>query len=410
MVETRRLTQLLDRVAARVRLPQPPLVLALSGGADSAALAHLAGRETKDLRALHIDHGLPASSQMRKAAAAIADALEIPLQIVEVEVPAGASPEGQARRVRYGAFEEATRGETLLTGHTMDDQAETVLMNLIRGAGPRGLSGIPPLRPPNIHRPLLGVSRKETHEIASLAGLGFVADPMNHDISIRRNAIRLEVIPALRRYNPQLTEALARLAESMRIESGYLDGVSELGSLVDEGTAVIPNAELIVRPRALAVRGVLNLARSMGKRLTSDDVEDLFRVANGETPSAQLSAGVDVAIEEALLVLRTRADVEAHETTDVLPLSPGTHELGRFEYEVDLVPGVCRVAPIGAWRAVFPKGVELVATLRDSGKPVVLADGEAAWLPGERRLPIAFYEPGATDYLSVLAREKSGWT
>ena len=88
----------------------------------------------------------------------------------------------------------------------------------------------------------------------------------------------------------------------------------------------------------------------------------------------------------------------------------GTLELNGVEIVVDRIEGPCRVFPIGAWSAVFPDGVSLEARAAEDGRLVVIADGEPAWLPGERRLPVAWYQRGANGYLSVFATEEPTWT
>src|SRR5690554_6166813 len=144
MAGTRRLTALAAEARSRLDLPDGDLVVALSGGADSAALAWLVGEEGRSVRAIHVDHGFPGSPLMRRAAMAVAAALDIPLEIVAVTVPEGPSPENQARIARYAALAAALKeGETLLTAHTADDNVETVIINLARGTGTRGLAGIP---------------------------------------------------------------------------------------------------------------------------------------------------------------------------------------------------------------------------------------------------------------------------
>jgi hypothetical protein len=91
-------------------------------------------------------------------------------------------------------------------------------------------------------------------------------------------------------------------------------------------------------------------------------------------------------------------------------LEVGRNQLSGFEITVDRLDGVCRVFPIGTWTAVFPDDVTLEVVLDDAGRLVVSADGETAWLPGDKRLPVAWYRPGASGYLSVFAREDPGWT
>ncbi|MFP4074338.1 MAG: tRNA lysidine(34) synthetase TilS, partial [Actinomycetota bacterium] len=220
MAETRRLSELVSGAQQRLVLPEGPVEVALSGGADSASLAYLCLESGLDVRALHIDHQLPASPMMARAAGDIAGKLGIELEVRQVTLAEGPSPEEQAREARYA--ELAERAGAILTGHTRDDSIETMLINLIRGTGPTGLTGIPSFRPPNIYRPMLAVTRSETREIATLAGLPFVDDPMNEDLSLTRNRIRLELLPVMRELNPQVEAALARTAATLERDRVYL--------------------------------------------------------------------------------------------------------------------------------------------------------------------------------------------
>ncbi len=136
MVATRRLIALVENALGRMSLPPGDLTIALSGGADSAALAYLARRcASSGVKGLHVDHGLPGSSMLATAARGVATALGITLEVVIVEVALGPSPEEQARDARYPVFH--SRSGPVLTGHTRDDDAETILINLVRGCGPR---------------------------------------------------------------------------------------------------------------------------------------------------------------------------------------------------------------------------------------------------------------------------------
>ena len=224
MVGTRRLTQLVESVEDRLALPEGPLVVAMSGGADSAALAFLAGQQGREVRAVHIDHGLPGSPLMRKAAKEVAAVTGLELDVRTIEVPEGPSPEGQARLARYAELAIATStDESLLTAHTRDDNVETVLFNLIRGTGPRGLAGIPYRRAPNVVRPILEVTRSETRELAYLSSLPYVDDPMNEDPSVSRTAIRTRVVPMLAELNPRLGDSVARLGAAIGSDNELLD-------------------------------------------------------------------------------------------------------------------------------------------------------------------------------------------
>jgi tRNA(Ile)-lysidine synthase len=412
MAEPRRLNQLRARLIELLRLPGESPVIALSGGADSAALADLLAHQQRQRRGLHVNHGLAASEALEQAAHAIAEQTDTPLEVLEVQVPSGASLEGQARNRRYQALQGALKeGEVMLTAHTLDDQAETVLMNLLRGAGPAGLAGIPE-RTGRVARPMLGVTRGQTRELAGLAGLPFQDDPTNLDPGLRRNAIRLEVIPWLAgRFNPKLTETLARTASLLQSDEAQL--ATEAGSVPVMGTdqaPALPVGWLVAVPRPVADRAI----RACLSRLrppyagTSAEMSEIWDVAERRHKAAALGGGLEVTHEGPLLVFRTAGGRPGSDGQ--VALEVGRNQVGGFEITVDRVEGVCRVFPIGTWSAVFPDDVTLEAGVDDSGRLVVSADQETAWLPGERRLPVAWYRPGASGYLSVFAREDPGWT
>lgn len=224
MVGTRRLNELVAGATPKLRLPETPAVVALSGGADSAALAHLVLQLGVDLQALHVNHSLPASSRMEEAARKVASYLQLHLEVTTVEPESGPSPEGKARAARYVAFQSVDL--PVLTAHTRDDVAETVLINLTRGTGTAGLGGIPYHRPPNVYRPALDLTRSETREIATLARLPFVDDPMNEDLGVTRNRIRKRVLPELVSLNPAAVAAIARAATAVRGDNELLDALT----------------------------------------------------------------------------------------------------------------------------------------------------------------------------------------
>ena len=412
MVETRRLSELRSRSAGLLRLPEGDLVVALSGGADSAALAYLLAHLGHRIRAVHVNHGLPASARLEEAARAVADAVDIELEVSGIVVPPGASFEGHAREARYEALFASLRpGEILLTAHTRDDQAETVLMNLLRGSGPAGLAGIT-ARTDVLTRPMLAVGRSETRELATLASLPFFDDPSNLDHGFRRNSIRLEVIPDLSaRFNPRLIEALARFAELIGADDALLQDEADTVPVLGDGSRqAVPLGSLlaIARPVAdRALRGVLARVRPP-HRGTSAELDDIWLVVTRQRNSAVLTGGIDVAHEGPLLVVRSPEP--APSSPGSVALEVGANDIGPFQVVVERTERVCRVAPIGLWRALFPVDVSLDARVDEKGRLIVAADEETAWVAGERRLPVAWYEPGTSGYLSVFAREGSGWT
>lgn len=222
-------------------LAAPAWRVALSGGLDSTVLLHLLVRlrERESLPALgaiHVHHGLQAAADAWPAhCRQLCAALGVPLRVEYVQVGIGASLERAAREARYAAFaRHLGAGELLLTGQHRDDQAETLLFRLLRGAGVRGLAGMPARRAlgrGQLLRPLLGVSRAELQAYAEQQGLRWVEDPSNADSRLARNFLRHEVLPPLARHWPQALQNLARSAVHLREAQDLLDELA-VGDLV----------------------------------------------------------------------------------------------------------------------------------------------------------------------------------
>ena len=298
MVATRRLDALVENTLGRTSLPPGDLTIALSGGADSAALAYLALKARSGVKGLHIDHGLPGSPMLATAAHGVATALGITLEVVIVEVAPGPSPEEQARDARYPEFH--SRSGPVLTGHTRDDDTETILINLVRGSGPRGLAGIPPYRAPNVYRPILALTRSETREIAALAGLPFRDDPMNEDLGLTRNQMRLRVLPLLTELNPQAASAIARAGRIVGADSRYLDSLVA-GFDVGEG---LPVSMVVTLPGPLADRLLALLLEANQIGATSERIGRAREVATGEAMRHDLADGRGLVRRGAMLVVQ----------------------------------------------------------------------------------------------------------
>lgn len=296
MAETRRLSELVSAAQQRLELPEGPVEVALSGGADSASLAYLGIESGYEVRVLHIDHQLPASPMMARAAGDVAAKLGIEMEVIQVDVGEGPSPEDQARDARYAVLAE--REGPVLTGHTRDDSIETMLINLVRGTGPSGLTGIPSFRSPNIYRPMLAVTRSETRELATLAGLPFVDDPMNADLSLTRNRVRLQLLPLMRELNPQVDAALARTAATLERDREYLEE-----RVAEHFGRAVPVSAVTTLPRALADRVLHRALEENGIGPTSDRIGRMWSVASGESERQELAAGRVVVRRGALLVI-----------------------------------------------------------------------------------------------------------
>lgn len=205
-------------------------VLALSGGLDSTVLLHLLAG-TRDLHdvpvdAVHVDHGLhDDSGRWAAAACAHARSLGIACRVIRADVGRDGGPEAAARDARYAALRTTMRaGDWLLSAHHRDDQAETLLLNLMRGSGPEGLAAMPPCRPfgpGHLVRPLLTITRDELSAYAAAEGLSWTDDPSNRDTVFDRNYLRREVLPVLARRWP---DSAARIARS----AAHLGDIGEL--------------------------------------------------------------------------------------------------------------------------------------------------------------------------------------
>ncbi|MGH8959323.1 MAG: tRNA lysidine(34) synthetase TilS [Acidimicrobiia bacterium] len=289
MASTRRLEELRKQIDARTNTPSGPLLVALSGGADSAALVALVV-EGAPTRAVHVHHGLASSDRMEHAARSIATQLNLRLEVERTMVEPFS--ESAARTERYRLLESAlTDDEWLLTAHTRDDQAETVLANLMRGSGSGGLAGIPARRG-RIVRPFLHVSRSETREFASLSGLPWCDDPQNEDLSYLRNRIRHWLLPTLEaEFNPGIRSALVAAAEAF----SALSPEEPAGEHRDGGWKV-PNSILWAAGAERAAAIVRASLRRLYDGYGPDraEVARIWDVVTGAATATELTGGLRV--------------------------------------------------------------------------------------------------------------------
>ncbi|MGA4320651.1 tRNA lysidine(34) synthetase TilS [Ectopseudomonas hydrolytica] len=228
----------------------PAWRIAFSGGLDSSVLLHLLAdwaqhEELPPLSAIHVHHGLqPAADAWPEHCAQVCARLDIPLDIVRAQVAPGGSLEQAARRARYAAFAERLGpGEILLGAQHRDDQAETLLFRLLRGAGVRGLAAMPASRSlgrGTLLRPLLGCSRAELHAYAQNHGLAWVEDPSNADERFSRNFLRRQVMPLLAERWPQLAASLSRSAGHLGEAQQLLEELAEMDLLAARGVCALP--------------------------------------------------------------------------------------------------------------------------------------------------------------------------
>jgi tRNA(Ile)-lysidine synthase len=280
-------------------LPQGCKVLAgVSGGADSVALLHilceLRGRLCFALEAAHFNHGIRAEADVDEAfVAALCVSLGVPLHAGRADVPAlaktrGVSLEVAAREARHAFFRKvmAEHGvDRLALAHHMDDQAETVLLRLIRGTGTAGLGAMAPVEASGIIRPFLCVGREDIRAWCIANGVVWREDATNSDTSIPRNFVRGELIPRIRELNPQVSKALCRAAELLREDEEYLLGLAcdivKRAEYRPDGSVALTAAALAALPEALKGRALRLLIGRAGltrdvERVNIDDVTELL--------------------------------------------------------------------------------------------------------------------------------------
>jgi tRNA(Ile)-lysidine synthase len=257
--------------------------VALSGGADSLALTAVAAA-TKPTTALIVDHRLqPGSGQVAATARDQALALGcVDAQVLCVDVGTTGGPEAAARSARYRALDDARGDAAVLLAHTLDDQAETVLLGLGRGSGSRSIAGMRPCDPP-WYRPLLGTRRAITHAACEELGLTPWQDPHNSDRRFTRTRLRTEVLPLLEDVlGGGVAEALARTATALREDTDTLDELAGR-ALAEVGSGgALDTARLAVLPEAVrrrVIRGWLLAGGASG--LTDKQIRGVDTLVTG---------------------------------------------------------------------------------------------------------------------------------
>ncbi len=351
--------------------PGTVLIAALSGGADSVAMlraltacAPVLGLQ---IAAAHLDHGIRAAAADDAGfVKALCSRLHVELDLEAVDVPTAArrahrSLEMQARAMRYAFFSQvagARRAAAVLTAHTLGDQAETMLLNLCRGAGPSALGGIPPdtvINTVRVLRPLLRVSRRDVEQYLQDIGQTWREDATNRDTTYRRNAVRHRVLPLLNEtLNPQTATALARAASILHDDNNLLDDLTAsayprlasnsgtTGALLREPFRRLHTA---LRRRILArwLRGAgVPAARLRFEWL--EQIDDLASRTDGGG-CIRLCGGIEVRHEYDRLCCSTPlADTPPAATAETTLAIPGSTPLPAFDCTVDIeyAHGFCR--------------------------------------------------------------------
>ncbi len=339
------------------------LIVAVSGGPDSLALLHALCRirEDRDLRlhGAHLDHGLRGAASDADAAyvAQTFEGLGIPYTVEKADVAAKRrreklSVEDAARRLRHGFFARVAAdlgADTVALGHTFDDQAETVLLHLIRGSGLTGLRGMTHAsemdaegRQLRLLRPLLRVTRLETAEYCRSIGVEPRVDESNFSPQLTRNRVRLELLPLMEEMNPAVKESLVRLSRSVAADLAFLEG--EVDGVLDSTLSVADGMVAIDRERVLVlhpsirnhlIRRAVVLAKNDMADLRQAHVEEMGRLISGPAGTAlDLPGGLRFAVSYEVATLGPKQQLSC----PLPPLPAGT--------EIQ-VPGETR---LGAWR------------------------------------------------------------
>lgn len=275
-----------------------PLAVALSGGADSVALLHALLQMGYTVKTVHVHHGIRGAEADRDAdfCRTLTARLGVSLEVLVLDVPKRAAERGEsietaAREARYaaiGAWMRANALTVLVTAHHADDQLETILQHLLRGAGLRGLCGIPAARPlfagATVVRPLLNVPKRDILAYCTQNDLDFVTDSTNAERCCARNRLRLDVLPLLAELQPQSARMAARCAQNLTEDEAYLTSLSE-EFLTREGSEP-PVAALSALPRPIFVRVLRTL---VPQDLAKTHLDALWQLVQAGTPHASLS-------------------------------------------------------------------------------------------------------------------------
>jgi tRNA(Ile)-lysidine synthase len=267
--------------------PGRSVSLAVSGGADSLALLVLARHAGLSAVAIHVDHGLRPGSEGEAAVVAEAAAVwGAGFRSVRLDVRPGPNLEARARAARYAALPP-----DVLTGHTADDLAETVLLNLARGAGLDGMAAMAKRGAPV--RPLLAIRRAETHALCAEVGLVPIVDPTNAELRLRRNAVRHRLLPVLAEVaGRDPVPVLVRQSRLFADDAAYLEHLAEGIDPTDAGA--LASAPLPLARRAVR-RWLRETAGPERHPPSAAEVARVLTVAGGEAVACEVSLGRRVA-------------------------------------------------------------------------------------------------------------------
>lgn len=335
------------------------ILAAVSGGIDSVALLNLLMKlkeEYKlDLAAAHLNHSMRGKESKRDFVFVKTLAKNMGIKFIgkTIDVPKivkkkKGSTQDIARKVRYDFFEETAKkygADKIATGHTLDDNAETVLMRVIKGAALKGLKGIPFVRD-KIIRPLMEIERLDIEKYARENSIKYVEDSSNKKTKYFRNKVRLKLLPILQEYNPNIKKELARLAMSVKRDEDYLEQEADKAykkALSDsDGKKIILNLNGIKRlPDALKTRIFLKAAeRLKGDKLDiySYHLEDILELIDSNAPQSFINLPKNIIVQkeyDRLIFAKDRQKAEGRRQKDVyerllnIPGNTNIKEIGK---------------------------------------------------------------------------------
>lgn len=427
-------SQVLRTIRRESLLPAGPVVVAVSGGADSVALLlvlHALRQDLGlDLHVAHLDHALRSGSAAdAEVVAAISARLGVPVTTERInwsEVPPPANLEEFLRNIRYDFLLRVSGGSPVAVGHHADDRLETFLAQLVRGAGPTGLSHPRYRRADGVVRPLLDVAREELRAYVRERGFPWREDPTNHDGSNLRSRLRAEVLPALRRENPAVAAAVGRTTRILGEVDALLDrlaaeAIADLTVRRSAGELVLAgpqaqNYDALVRKAV--VRSAVRALGGDPSAVSHDQLEEIVAAwTEGRPVAIQIPGSIEVGAEGAHLRLAKEAVAVANESALPVPgeldlagsgaylrveeASPpadaGTASSGQVAWvDADSVVGSLRVRPRRAGDRYRPLGLGGSAKVQDlfvdrriprawrEFVPMIVDGAGILWIPGFR--------------------------
>ena len=332
------------------------VIVGVSGGPDSMALLYVLNQIKKRyhvvLKVAHLNHGFRGEEALREAqfVEEMAKKLWIPFELRSFDVPSykktsSLSSQEAARVVRYQFLEEVReqfKASKIALGHNANDQAETLMMWLLRGSGPRGLSGIPPVREGVIIRPLIETTREEIEAFIKEREIPFVIDSSNQQDQYLRNRVRHELFPLLREhYNPQLVKSLVQTASILRTEDEYLENIAQdlLKDIVvsrERESVVIDCKGLLALPLAIqlrCLRGALEHVKGDLRQISSTHLYDIIKIVSQDEPHKLLKLPEGIRVEKSYHHLTVRHQQSApppfHYYFNSIPDEVSIEEIGK---------------------------------------------------------------------------------